>query len=87
MIEESFFDSDNKEQIHKIWEKPTMHNDSIQKLLIDANDIFYKKSKKSNKLKKQLFIISKTSLYYCKNEISDRISGMMDLTCARVEFI
>lgn len=84
----SFFDDDHAKMQKKIWSKPENDQESIEKIkIVLSKCVWMKKTKKSGKTKPRVFFTDSTYLYMCKSDKTDKISGILELTCVKLDFL
>ncbi|EAS06002.1 Serine/Threonine kinase domain protein (macronuclear) [Tetrahymena thermophila SB210] len=84
----SFFDDETAKNLKKIWVKPNKGQETIDKIKnTQLKSTWMKKTKKSGKTKQRVFLIDDDSLYMCKSEKTDKISGVLELCCVKLDLL
>ena len=81
---ESFFDEPTPG--FKLWEKKSSTFNEDEEIIIHKGQLA-KLSKKNNKWKSRLFVLTNKHLYYKKDEKDKKIRGIMKIDWVRTEFL
>ena len=83
----SFFDEENLKPIKKLWAKPPKEKNEQPKLNPVVCLEFLKICKKKGKGKPRFLILEDNYLYMCKTEKKKKVSGVIELTVAKCEWL
>ena len=50
-------------------------------------NIFLKRTKKNGKIKQRVFLIDEDNLYFSKTDKTDKISGVLELNCCKLDLL
>ena len=55
---------------------------------MDLKNVFLKKTKKNGKSKIRMLVVdSNGNLYMCKNEKTEKIGGVLEMACVRIDLL
>lgn len=86
----SFFDDEASKGQKKIWNKATKGQETLEKIVggLEIKSVFLKKTKKNGKSKIRVLAGDVNgNLYMCKNEKTEKIAGVLEMACVRVDLL